>query len=104
MIADGSEQDINNTSRVLFDIYDGPEDFDQQEHILIDGGTIGRKKTCTLCFCDDMHMSIIHCKIVLIHEMFYIEDMSSTNGTWLRLSKEGEKSKQVLIKDNTTFK
>jgi len=33
MISDGAEQDINNTSRVLFDIYDGPEDFDQQEHI-----------------------------------------------------------------------
>jgi len=30
--------------------------------------------------------------------------MSSTNGTWLRLSKEGEKSKRTIIKDNTTFK
>lgn len=26
------------------------------------------------------------------------------NRTWLRLSKEGEKSKQIMIKDNTTFK
>lgn len=104
MTDEASENDPSNQSHILFDIYDGPEDFDQQEHILLDGSTIGRKKTCTLCFCDDMHMSIIHCKMVSVHDCFYIEDMSSTNGTWLRLSKEGEKSKQIMIKDNTTFK
>lgn len=72
--------DPENHSRIEQDIYDGPEDFDQQDHEQFDNSTIGRKKTCTQCFCDDMHMSIIHCKIVLIHDQFYIEDMSSTNG------------------------
>lgn len=37
-------------------------------------------------------MSNLHCKINLIGEKFNFEDIASTNGSWLRLSKECEES------------
>lgn len=56
------------------------------------GDSIGRKQNNKICFSDDLHMSNLHCKINLVGEKFNFEDIASTNGSWLRLSKEGEES------------
>jgi pSer/pThr/pTyr-binding forkhead associated (FHA) protein len=45
----------------------------------------GRRKTCNFSF-DDEHLSGIHARIFILHNQFVIEDLHSTNGTWLRLS------------------
>jgi len=37
-------------------------------------------------------MSNLHAKINLIGKKFFFEDIASTNGSWLRLSKESEES------------
>ena len=49
-------------------------------------------------------MSNLHCKINLIGDRFYFEDIASTNGSWLRLSKECEESKPYLLSHGTIFK
>lgn len=51
-----------------------------------------------------MHMSNMHCKINLIGDKFFFEDCASTNGSWLRLSKEGEKSEYITLDSKTIFK
>jgi pSer/pThr/pTyr-binding forkhead associated (FHA) protein len=52
------------------------------------GFNIGRKNVAEL-FLDDQHMSGFHAKISFLGDKFIIEDMSSTNGTWIRFSKPG---------------
>ncbi|EGR29473.1 hypothetical protein IMG5_155150 [Ichthyophthirius multifiliis] len=47
--------------------------------------TIGRKVTNQLNFQNDLLMSLEHAKIFLIQDHFFIEDQSSTNGTWIKL-------------------
>ena len=54
--------------------------------------TIGRKQTNLLNFPDDQHLSNIHATIFSIDNRYYIEDMGPSNGSWKRLSLEGEKS------------
>lgn len=49
-------------------------------------------------------MSNIHCKISLMGNKFVLEDMASTNGTWLRLSRESESSDPILLQDKSVFK
>lgn len=49
-------------------------------------------------------MSNLHCKINLIGNQFLFEDIASTNGSWLRLSKESEESEPKLLCNNTVFK
>jgi pSer/pThr/pTyr-binding forkhead associated (FHA) protein len=67
------------------------------------GFSIGRKNVADL-FLDDQHMSGFHAKISFLGERFIIEDMSSTNGTWIRFSKPGEKSKPFPLEDKAVFK
>ncbi len=57
-----------------------------------------------MCFSDDLHMSNLHCKINLVGDKFNFEDMASTNGSWLRLSKESEDSEPKLLYHGTIFK
>jgi len=49
-------------------------------------------------------MSNLHTKINLIGEKFFFEDMASTNGSWLRLSKESEESVGKELIHKTVFK
>ena len=49
-------------------------------------------------------MSNLHCKIYLVHDKFLLEDMESTNGTWLRLSPESTRSNNIALKDRMVFK
>lgn len=68
------------------------------------GDSIGRKQTNNVCFSDDLHMSNLHCKINLISDCFMFEDIASTNGSWLRLSKESEESEPKELIHKTIFK
>ena len=72
--------------------------------VMCHNSTIGRKSTNEINFPDDIHLSNIHAKIVLISNKFVIEDMGSTNGIWHRLSSEGIPSKPYLIDRDLIFK
>jgi hypothetical protein len=39
-----------------------------------------------------------------IQGKYYLEDMGTTNGTWQRLSFEGESSESFILGDKTIFK
>ncbi|KRX05902.1 Sterile alpha motif/pointed domain [Pseudocohnilembus persalinus] len=66
---------------------------------------IGRKSDQNIINMEgDQHLSHIHSKISRINEKIVIEDMSSTNGTWVRLSPEGQKSLGYLLMNETKFK
>ena len=54
--------------------------------------TIGRKPNNLINFADDQHLSNIHATVSYSDGKFYVEDMGTTNGTWERLSMEGEGS------------
>ena len=49
-------------------------------------------------------MSNLHAKINLVGKKFFFEDIASTNGSWLRLSKESEESSSQLLIHKTVFK
>ena len=103
--AAASDADDNaNGSYIEFTIYESPEDTQDRNFRLTSGSSIGRKGTNALCFSDDLHMSNLHCKVNLVGQRFIFEDMASTNGSWLRLSKEGTESRFVALKHETVFK
>lgn len=91
-------------SYVEFIVYESPEEMPDQPFVLHNNSAIGRKTNNTLSFTDDLHMSNLHCKIYLIQDKFFLEDIASTNGTWLRLSREGSKSEPALLNNDTIFK
>lgn len=76
----------------MFEIIDGPEELQIHEFELKSGESIGRKNTNKICFAEDLHMSNLHSKINLVHDVFYFEDIASTNGSWIRLSEENHES------------
>ena len=49
-------------------------------------------------------MSNLHCKINLVQDKFFFEDIASTNGSWLRLSREGMESEPKALSHLTVFK
>lgn len=56
--------------------------------------TIGRKSNNLLNFPNDQHLSNCHSEILSLNNNYYIADLNTTNGTWERLSREGESSTQ----------
>lgn len=48
--------------------------------------TIGRKPHNEINFPEDHHLSNIHATIFNANGIWYVEDVGSTNGTWIRLS------------------
>mgnify|MGYP002344513415 CR=1 FL=1 len=66
--------------------------------------SIGRKQTNMLNFPDDQHLSNIHATIFSVENKYYVEDMGTTNGSWLRLSSEGETSTFYELTDKLVFK
>ena len=83
-------------SFLKLEMLDGPEGNDIRERntfIINEAGTIGRKPNNLLKFQDDLHMSNIHCKISLVNNNYFIEDLSSTNG-YFRLTQVLEKTEQ----------
>ncbi len=95
---------VLNESYVEFIIYESPEDVGEKVFKLHSGNSIGRKQNNNVCFHDDLHMSNLHCKINLIGSKFNFEDIASTNGSWLRLSKESQESEPKLLRHGTIFK
>lgn len=65
---------------ITLQVCDGPEGFEKVQHVLEEGGTIGRKLNHKIHFAEDLHMSNLHCKISLQGNTFILEDMASTNG------------------------
>ncbi|EGR33735.1 hypothetical protein IMG5_041730 [Ichthyophthirius multifiliis] len=66
--------------------------------------SIGRKNSNKIILPDDQHLSNLHAKIYFIDMKIILEDHGSTNGSWLRLSKEGIQSESYSLDNNTTFK
>ena len=66
--------------------------------------TVGRKPNNIINFPDDQHLSNLHATLSGKDSRYYIQDMGTTNGTWERLSSEGEHSDLFHITDGTTFK
>lgn len=100
-------RDNNNNiceSFVRFLIHEAPEIIEDGEFVLYNNNSIGRKMTNTLSFTDDLHMSNLHCKVYCVGNDFILEDIASTNGTWLRLSGEGDKSSPLCLRNGTVFK
>ena len=93
-----------NESRIELEIYESPEESTVKTFTLFNESSIGRKNNNSLCFSEDLHMSNLHCKINLIGSDFIFEDMASTNGSWLRLSFEGNSSEPFMLNNDTVFK
>ena len=85
-------------------VYEAPEEIEDKKFTLRNNDSIGRKNTSTISFNDDLHMSNLHCKVILIQDRFVLEDIASTNGTWLRLSEESLESEEVLLNHHMVFK
>ena len=51
-----------------------------------------------------MHMSNLHGKFIFADNRFFYEDQQSTNGSWMKLSDEGQKSQLFLLEEDTVFK
>ncbi len=47
--------------------------------------TIGRKTFNDIALLNDLHTSNQHCRIELNEGSYFLEDLDSTNGTWVRL-------------------
>ncbi len=74
-------------------VFEGPS---RNQRILVTPGglKIGRDPANTFCVAEDTQMSNYHAKIAFdpSNGTFILEDIGSTNRTWLRLSNEGERS------------
>ena len=90
---------------VEFRVYESPAE-ENREKVFKMGNrhSIGRKSTNQIHFNEDLHMSNLHCKVILIGQKFYLEDIASTNGSWLRLSKKGIESLPFALEQGTIFK
>lgn len=67
-------------SFIELEIIDSPEEVVRAKYKLFENGTIGRKQNNNISFVDDLHMSNTHCKINLVGDKYFLEDLSSTNG------------------------
>ena len=97
------EGEYPEESHVELTVYEAPEEVNDK-YVVYSDSSIGRKSNCTLSFPDDLHMSNLHCKFNLIGDRFVFEDIASTNGSWLRLSKEGVTSPCFPLERNVVFK
>lgn len=78
-----------------------------KEFIINNSATIGRKGNSgagMILLGDDFHLSNTHAKINYADGKFFLEDLGSTNGSWLRISPEGERSRPFELIDNMVFK
>lgn len=99
-IPDAPEDDEDHVVLTICDAGD-----ENPEKLMIKhNATIGRRSTNTWPFPEDVHMSNVHGKFVLSKGAFFYEDMDSTNGSWLRLSKEQSVSGPFPLEKGTIFK
>ncbi|MCL2284494.1 MAG: FHA domain-containing protein [Fibromonadales bacterium] len=59
-----------------------PEEDRQTVRIPETGLLVGRSSSCDLCL-DDEFVSAKHCEISFENEAFFVEDLGSTNGTFI---------------------
>ena len=86
----GSNQFVShftNNNNLVLQVIEGPSsnenlEFPPNTHRV----TIGRKQSNYWAFADDQHLSNAHAAIIFQDNKYYIEDLSTTNGTWRRLS------------------
>lgn len=45
--------------------------------------TIGRKQEADICLSSDTSIALVHCRIMLENDQYYIEDLGGTSGTWV---------------------
>jgi len=79
----------------------------EREFVIENTATIGRKgqfSPTTIALIDDLHLSNTHTKISFSDSKFIVEDLGSTNGSWLRMSAEGERSRPYELLDGMIFK
>uniref|UniRef100_K3WWU9 FHA domain-containing protein n=1 Tax=Globisporangium ultimum (strain ATCC 200006 / CBS 805.95 / DAOM BR144) TaxID=431595 RepID=K3WWU9_GLOUD len=65
--------------------------------------TLGRRSSNALCITDDGSISGRHSVISYLGDGFYITDLDSTNGTAVRLSASGEKSRRRYLLHGDVF-
>lgn len=84
-------------------IYEGPA---RELVVSVDskGVTIGRDPANKVCIREDPEMSSFHGRIFEENGLFYLEDVGSTNKTWLRISSEGEYSDSWPISAGDSIK
>lgn len=86
-------------------IFEGPS---RNQNILVTpaGLKIGRDPANSFCVAEDTQMSNYHARIWFdpSNGTFILEDVGSTNRTWLRLSNEGEKSINHQLSQNDIIK
>ena len=80
--------------------YEGPA---KGKEALLDkaGGVIGRDSEYQISIIEDSQLSSKHGRVFYETPYFYVEDLGSTNKTWLRISPESESSTEfsILIDD-----
>ncbi|CAD8088860.1 unnamed protein product [Paramecium primaurelia] len=88
-------EEVSNGIQLGLLVLEGPNSDEQISfHLNQDKNsvTFGRKTNADIAFPEDHHLSNLHAKFYLVDKNVTIEDHSSTNGTWLRLSLDGKPS------------
>ena len=89
---------------LILEIKEGLEEFLGKSFTIMNKGSIGRKSTNDIYFENDLHLSNLHSVFSIENGEFVLEDMSSTNGSWYRLSEEQKKSEPCEIKHKDEIK
>lgn len=63
---------------------------------------VGRKLTNDISFSQDNTLSNLHAKITFSDHNWYIEDLATTNGTWIQLNSELKIYSGLVFKLGTT--
>lgn len=88
---------LMNSSNIELQVFEGPQ---RNQTVVVDssGFSIGRDPANNYFVSEDTQMSNFHAKITYDESanngrgQYYLEDVGSTNRTWLRLSAEGQMS------------
>lgn len=71
---------------------------------IYDDTTIGKNIDNSLPFPTDYNMSDYHCRIIQVGHKFFLEDLVSTNGVWVRLTKDSITYFPFYVSKPVTFK
>lgn len=104
-LVDNIEYGQNGISVTLV-INEGPEVGNSFEFTLNENNfyKVGRKTENHLSIVNDQHLSNLHARFYIMEDNVHIEDITSTNGTWRRLSQESTTSQEFMIQDGDWFK
>ena len=97
------EVDLSDSQMMGLMVIDGPNTDLCVRIPKKDKVTIGRKSHNQVNF-EDHHLSNNHSTFFNVSGIWYVEDLGSTNGTWIRLSNPGMKSNKWKLDDKDQFK